>query len=430
MKRRFDAGTPCLVLVVLGLLLIFMPTMAAAAPGDVLLVIGSGSPVAGTAPGQLNYPLDVALDGAGSPYVMDYANGRVQVFDPDGNFLFMWGEHTYCSQGGCLAQPQGIGIDGQGMVYVSDPGNRNIQIFTAEGQFVDFLATFGFGPDQVYWPQHYAFDAADNLYVTDFTLDRIQVFDRHGKVSLAFGEEGDGDGQFYGLVGIALDAGGNIYAGDNDEIQVFDPEGSYLRSWGSYGEGPGQFKYTDGIAIDPAGRVFVADNWNHRIQVFNATGDLLDIWGEYGQEPGQFYVPTGLALDPVRNRLYVVDMWNHRVQVLKAFGPYGGEVDFAGFLPPVSLAKPVKTGSTLPVKFRLAGDQPMDGQAVLSVQCGSTAYDPEPIVGSGTGGVFRFNGKRGYYHYNLSTGHLPAGTCTLTVNLSDGSEHSAPLYLK
>ena len=41
----------------------------------------------GTGRGQLKFPSDVAVDPDGEVYVCDWANNRVQLFDPNGRFI-------------------------------------------------------------------------------------------------------------------------------------------------------------------------------------------------------------------------------------------------------------------------------------------------------------------------------------------------------
>ena len=54
-------------------------------------------------------------------------NHRIQVFDPEGNPLGMWG-----SQGegdGQFVHPYDVAVDEDGKVYVLDSNNRRIQVF-------------------------------------------------------------------------------------------------------------------------------------------------------------------------------------------------------------------------------------------------------------------------------------------------------------
>ena len=48
---------------------------------------------AGTEPGELSYPYDLAFSRVGEPclYVVEFGNGRIQKFTPDGKSLGIWG---------------------------------------------------------------------------------------------------------------------------------------------------------------------------------------------------------------------------------------------------------------------------------------------------------------------------------------------------
>src|ERR1043165_2347250 len=48
----------------------------------------------GTGPGQFHYPRGIALNREGHVYVTDEQNGRIQVFDENGVFLFQFGAET------------------------------------------------------------------------------------------------------------------------------------------------------------------------------------------------------------------------------------------------------------------------------------------------------------------------------------------------
>ena len=77
--------------------------------------------------GQLNNPVEIAVDSFGFVYVTEFFNSRVQKFTNDGTFVTKWG-----SQGtgdGQFRNPWGIGIDSSGKVFVSDFINNNIQVF-------------------------------------------------------------------------------------------------------------------------------------------------------------------------------------------------------------------------------------------------------------------------------------------------------------
>ena len=228
----------------------------------------------GSGDGQLNFPDGIAVDEAGSVYVADRDNHRVQRFGADGRFLLTWG-----SEGGGDGQfynAEGIAVDGAGNVYVTDWGRERVQKFTSNGGFLLYLGTEGTGAGrgtgdgQFHNPKGISVDRAGNVYVAETINHRVQVFDSNGRFLRKWGSEGSGDGQFNRPTGIAIDRAGNVYVADRDNhrVQVFDSNGRFQRKWGSEGSGNGQFDRPRYVAVDGAWNVYVSDSGNHRVQVF------------------------------------------------------------------------------------------------------------------------------------------------------------------
>jgi sugar lactone lactonase YvrE len=99
--------------------------------GTVLAVWGSSGTgvVVGTAP-KFRAPRDVVVDGDGNVYVADTGNHRIQKLNPDGMVLAAWGTRGGGGEVGGqpeLDSPYGVAIDGAGSVYVADQGNDRIQ---------------------------------------------------------------------------------------------------------------------------------------------------------------------------------------------------------------------------------------------------------------------------------------------------------------
>ena len=117
------------------------------------------------------------------------------------------------------------------------------------------------------------------------------------------------------------------------------------------------------------------------------------------------------------------------------------EVDytFSGFLPPVSLGKPLKLGRTLPVKFQLTyagGDYVSTAVATIVLQKLSNntpvgePLEPESTSGADVGNTFRYDSEGNLYIYNLSTKGLSSGTWQIKVTLDDGSIHTIEISFK
>ncbi len=126
-------------------------------------------------PGAMSKPSNVAVDQDGLVYVSDTMNNRVQVFDPDGNFVRKWGKE--CDSPGCFARPKGISIDSDGHVWVADAFLNTVDIFDKEGHLLGYFGGAGTLPGQFSAPADVYVDTKNNrAFVTDQFPGRLQVF--------------------------------------------------------------------------------------------------------------------------------------------------------------------------------------------------------------------------------------------------------------
>lgn len=269
----------------------------------------------GQAQGEFNYPSGIAIDSKGNIYVADTDNNRIQVFNPEGEFIRQWGEAG--DGNGQFSSLWTIAIDGNDNIIVSDTNNHRVQVFDLEGKFLHKIesegvnAQFRFScPDGIVWDKQ-----LNILFIVDSGNHSIKVFDHEGNFLRKWGEFGHDDSQFNDPRGITFDKQGNLHIVEwnNNRIQVFNKEGHFIRKWG---EEEAQFQYPYGIAIDKLGNIFVSDFGNNRIQIFDQNEQFVCQWNHGGNEELQFNMPTSITVVSDQRILIVVDKGNHRIQIL------------------------------------------------------------------------------------------------------------------
>ena len=104
---------------------------------------GRGTPPGSGAQSDLfQSPTDVAWDADGNIFVADgIGNARVAKFTRDGVFVKSWGSRG--SETGQFKTAHGIAVDASGNVYVGDRGNGRIQVFDNNGNFKSAITTGG-----------------------------------------------------------------------------------------------------------------------------------------------------------------------------------------------------------------------------------------------------------------------------------------------
>jgi tripartite motif-containing protein 71 len=311
-----------------------------------------GSIGGGPLRGHFNQPRGIVVSRTGKVFVADTCYSRVQVFDAEGAFLYMWG--TRGDGPGQFGRASAIALDTASNVYVADDVNHRIQVFAEDGTFIRMWGSLGSGEGFLRRPGGLALDSAGNVYVADTYNYRIQVFTSDGRFLRSWGSKGKGEGEFLhpkfpggdgpGPMGIVVDHQDRVYVTDpwNFRVQVFTSSGAFLREWGrlaspggafntpaaiALGRRGGYLNTPAGIAIDGSGDVFVVNEGNMTthgafcVQMFTAHGEFLARWGSDGYGPGQFDHPAGVAVDAEGN-FFVADTGNNRIQKFSSDGVF------------------------------------------------------------------------------------------------------------
>lgn len=139
--------------------------------GQFLGNVGKGK---GMENGYLLFPTYLALDPDGNLYVADTMNARVQVFDPEGNFVKAVGERG--NRFGQFERPKGLALDSFGNLHVADSGWANVQIFNKKGEVLLFFGGRGRYPGLMNNPSAMAIDKNNRIYVADVQNRRLNIY--------------------------------------------------------------------------------------------------------------------------------------------------------------------------------------------------------------------------------------------------------------
>ncbi len=176
------------------------------------------------AAGPFNRPTNLAVGPKGDLYVSDgYGNCRVHRFSPTGELKRSWGV-----PGGGPGQfylPHGIAVAADGRVFVCDRENDRIQIFDPDGEYLTEWS-------DTQRPTHLVFDARGRAYVSELWWHTGQTSGRHGRIEEArpgrvsvYDEEGRAlvrwgspeacaPGNFAAPHGLAVDSRGDLYVSE------------------------------------------------------------------------------------------------------------------------------------------------------------------------------------------------------------------------
>ena len=185
----------------------FAPDVAISASGDVLVVDldlhcvlvfrPDGTLVRqwgsqGSAAGQFDWPLAVAVSSAGDVFVFDTGNRRVQVFRlSDGSFVRSLGSPS------SPLWADGLGIGNPSWIFALSRDerelfaglNERVVVWSLSGQLLRQWDTWSSDPSPVSRSQvqHLVVSLANEVLVTNFGSNRVKCFDRNGVLLRAWG---------------------------------------------------------------------------------------------------------------------------------------------------------------------------------------------------------------------------------------------------
>ncbi len=282
---------------------------------------------------------DVCTSEDGRIFLTDKSNGRVNVFDANGEFITslrviraLDGTIALNEDGTqvTLSAPSGTYFhDKNNELYIADSGNK--VVYVLDGTTYQLKNKFGrpenMTGDTEYVPYKVTVDTADRIYViVQSSYEGIIEMNEDGSFSRYFGTNEPGVnliemfwkslatdtqkkkmGKVYApaFTNIVADNEGLVYAVTNDSSAVdsvfrLNSKGeNVLREMGwavvgdlNYESAPSSFI---DIAVTDYGVYAALDNTEGRIFLYDYDGQILNIFGGYGKTKGQFSKPTSIA---------------------------------------------------------------------------------------------------------------------------------------
>jgi sugar lactone lactonase YvrE len=186
--------------------------------------------------GNFNAPTDVGWDADDNIYVSDgYGNSRIAKMNKNGDWIKSWG--SFGTEQGQFRTPHNMQVDRQGNVYVADRGNGRIQVFDSDGNFKQYIwlnAAYDkkrhpvLGNTPANAPNATAPWAlcittsgpTQYLFAIDTEPGRLYKMTLDGKILGMFGESGRGPRQFNWPHGIACPSEDVVFIADMNNWRV------------------------------------------------------------------------------------------------------------------------------------------------------------------------------------------------------------------
>jgi DNA-directed RNA polymerase subunit RPC12/RpoP len=228
----------------------------------------------GAGPGQFEDARFIAVDINENIYTAEFQDGRLQKFDPAGQFQQLTNiepdDDDYITV-------SDLASDYNGRLLVARRGD--ILIYNAaDGSLAGMIP--GAFPDT--WYEAVAVDSANTIYALHTSageLDLIKI-DPNGQVLWRKPQITEGlvkNTEISTVSRLAVDGPGNIYLLDDAQNQVyqFDPEGNFVDRFGSKGDGPGLLDNPTDLIVDGQSRIYILDQ--DGIEVFDNSGTPIKL---------------------------------------------------------------------------------------------------------------------------------------------------------
>ena len=192
--------------------------------GKLVMTLGTRGQRGRDAGKLFDRPTDIAWLPDGTFFISDgYGGKRVAKFSKDGTFIKDWGSEPKDPKNpgpNEFNTVHAIAISKDGRVFVADRGHHRIQVFDTDGNF-----KYMFSTGQRSSPYYHMITDDQTLWVSDGGTQRFLKYDLDGNYKYGWGGPGKGVGQFAGPHQFTVDQEGNLYVAEvfNGRIVKFKP---------------------------------------------------------------------------------------------------------------------------------------------------------------------------------------------------------------
>ena len=272
--------------------------------GTHVMSVGNGKP--GSGPLQFSTPVGIAVHPTtGQIYVADRDNHRIQVLNDDFTHSFnitntMLGRPR-------LVSPCDVAVDGEGRIYVVNYGESCIRIFNRDGKYVCKFGSKGYdkrrsstGMVDIPPSPKRGFESANpRLSHTDSDVFPSSPTKKMSPRRTSTEAETSPTSPLHKKMSPRRASEADVFhfqplRSESDTIQLQSPTS---------------------VAIDANNYVYVTEEGNNSVSIFTIEGDFIQRISHVGPRKEELNCPHGIAVDKIGN-LYISDTGNNRIIVL------------------------------------------------------------------------------------------------------------------
>ena len=249
-------------------------------------------------------PQGIQHDQYGNLLVANYDNHRVYSYSPEGNYQFHFGKWGSAPEK--LQYPNNLAIDSAGSIYVIEEKTKIIKKFSPEGIYL-----FQFSIGQLGMIFSLSIDHQDNIWVADPEHNRIIIFDSNGTEVRAITSKNQSSSLNHPVSVYCLPNGAYLVGDRSDSIlKHFDAQDNLIHKADRAHWGVDEIYF---LAWHPKHGIYGTDFWNSQIVHFSERLEVQSVYRRPGRRAGQLGKVGGLSI--YQDQLAVANYDGGKVQI-------------------------------------------------------------------------------------------------------------------